>query len=554
MQKLFVNAKIWTMDAAEPCAEAMLCEGERIVAVGAVANVCALAARDASRTDLAGSLVVPGFNDSHMHVLGYGLSLQEADLSPQAGVASIPLLLDALMRWANRHADESWVVGGGYYQEALVERRHPTRAELDGAFPARPVVLFHASGHAAVANTAALQLAGIGRDTPNPPGGEIGRDEAGELTGVLLEAAVPLLEAAMPPPNRSRMEVAIRAAAAALARRGLTAASEMSLGWFHLEDEIAAYRKVMEEGLPLRITLSPLATRLGSPEAIPPRSEFAAAVGLTDDRACLRLGPLKLFADGAITTRTAAVREPFTNGTLGILTHAPEELEAYILNAHRNGWQLAIHAIGDRAIDLVLTYLERATSITQPSTLEEQPPLRRHRIEHCMMPDEDQIKRIARLGVLPVMQMEFLPRLGEAYIAALGMDRAQRLNPVHSLLRAGISVAFSSDCPVIPGHPLDGLRAAVERSTASGIVLGASERITPLDALTCYTKGSAIATFDDAHIGLLTPGRRADATLLQGADTLESIGNARIAGTIFGGRLIAGTSGVWGTPEEGCAQ
>ncbi|MGC8668526.1 MAG: amidohydrolase [Chthonomonadales bacterium] len=544
MQTLFVNAKICTMDAACPWADAMLCGGERILAVGSLTDLAERAAHDARHVDLDGCLVVPGFNDSHMHVLGYGLTLQEADLSPQAGVTSVALLLDALQRWAASHVDYEWIVGNGYYQEALEERRHPTCAELDAVFPNRPVVIFHASGHALVANSIALRLAGIGRDTPDPPGGQIGRDASGP-TGLLLEAAMPLLEGAMPTPNRAQMQEAIRSAAAALARRGLTAASDMSVGWFHLEEEIAAYRHAADQGIPLRVTISPLAARLGSPDAIPPKSEFAASAGLEDDRSCLRLGPLKLFADGAITTRTAALREAFTNGALGILTHPPQELEDYVLNAHRNGWQLAVHAIGDRAIDLVLACFRKAQSTGTPG-------MRRHRIEHCMVLDEALIARIAALGVVPALQMEFLMRLGDAYVAALGAERATRLNPAASLLKASIPVAFGSDCPVVPGHPLDGIRAAVERTTASGVVLGSSERITPLDALSCYTKWSAYAAFDEANIGVLAPGRRADATVLHGTGTVESIAGARVIGTIFGGEFV--DAAPHRPSSEGCIQ
>lgn len=530
MQTLFVNARIWTASDASPWAQAMLCEDARILAIGSLEDVAASAARDAARVDLEGCLVVPGFNDSHMHLLGYGLTLQEADLSPRAGVTSIPLLVDALRIWAADHRDREWVVGNGYYQEALEERRHPTAAELDAAFTDRPVVLFHASGHALVANTAALRSAGIGPHTPDPPGGEIQRYASGSPTGLLLEAATGLVERVIPPPGPRQMQDAIRAAAAALASRGLTAASDMSVGWFNLEEEIAAYRQAALQGLPVRITLSPLATRFGSPQQIPQRSEFAASVGLSDDRASLRLGPLKLFADGAITTRTAAVREPFTNGASGILTHSPEELENYIQSAIRKGWQLAVHAIGDRAIDLVLTCLEKAQNTGKLAA-------RRPRIEHCMMPDTSLVARIAALGAVPALQMEFLARLGDAYVAALGLERAERLNPAASLLKAGIPVAFGSDCPVVPGHPLDGIRAAVERTAPSGVVLGSSECITPQSALLCYTQGSAYATFDETSVGCLAPGLRADATLLQGTATLDAIQHACVVGTIFGGEI-----------------
>ena len=484
-----------------------------------------------------GLAVVPGFNDCHMHILGYGLKLAAADLSPEAGVRDVRTFIAVLQRWAEANPDSPWVRGSGYNQNAFPDALHVPFADLDRASPDRPLVVHHASGHALLANSCAMALAGVGAGTPDPQGGEIVRDSRGVPTGVFLENAMSLIMNAVPKPSRAQMTDAICRAASALSSVGVTSASDM--GVEQDEAEIGAYRDAVGRGVPLRMTLSPEAASFGAPGSLPLRAElehdWRMGNGGGDTPGSVRLGPLKLYADGALTTRSAALREPFTDtGTTGLLLHEPDVLRAYIRIGHDRGWQMAVHAIGDRAVEIVVRACEDLPDAPARS--------RRHRIEHCMLLDAGLIQRIRRAGIVAVMQPEFIARLGDAYVLGLGFERAATLNPVGQLLRAGVPVAFSSDCPVVPGAPLDGIRAAVLRTTPSGAVLGAAERITAAEALIAYTSGAAYAVCDEETTGTLAGGMRADFAVLNSRP--DEPGPTQVVATVFGGDVVYGADNL----------
>lgn len=528
-ETLLKNVTIYTMDDSQPVASAMVWREETILAVGDADD---LSARypGAKRVDGGGLFVVPGFNDCHCHILAYGLDLSAANLSPEYA-PDIPGLIAQLRRWAEEHPDAQWITGSFYDQNRMAERRHPTRHDLDQVSTEKPVFIEHTSKHGGVANSLALRIAGITGETPDPPGGTIERDAQGEPTGVLLESAVDLVTRHQPPLSHQQRVKAVHLAARAMAEKGVTAASDASTGWGDLQGEIAAYTQAVNEGAPLRITLMILAGALRRDGAwVHPQDVRTGCEGV-------RIGIAKLFADGALTTRTAALKEAFADtGTTGMLLHSEEELEEYVAGAHGAGWQIATHAIGDRAIETMLHLYAQA--------LRENPRIDvRHRLEHCMLLDEAMIVRLRELGVVAVLQPEFMARLGDAYRYGLGEERAHRLNRVVSLLEAGVPVAFSSDCPVVPGAPLDGIRAAMERKTPLGVVLGESERVDALTAIRLYTRGSAYAVHDEEYTGSLTAGRRADFVVLSRdpvSTPVEEWEDMRVVATVFGGRVVAG--------------
>lgn len=540
---LLYNAHILTMDAVQPVATALAVRNGRLLAVGSDATVRSTAG-DTHAIDMDGALLVPGFNDCHMHVLPYGLDLAQANLSPAEGVTDVPSLLAALRVWVTANPQSEWALGNRYDQNTFPGAAHPTRAALDTAFPEQPVFLMQTSKHAGTANSAALKRAGITRETPNPDGGEIVRDAAGEPTGVLLESAVGLVMDRIPRPDKTGMTAAIRRANDALVREGITSASDMNTGWFDISTEVECYRAAAEQGAPVRTTLFPHIPEFGSPDAVPPRADFAAGFGSeTAGIGGVRLGAAKLFADGALTVRTAALRTPYVDGSgSGMLLHPPDELKAYIAAAHRGGWQIAIHAIGDRAVELVIEGYEAAERLPEASPR----PLLRPRIEHAMLVDDDLIARMVRLGVVAVIQPEFLARLGDAYVLGLGVERAERINPTATMQRAGIPTPFSSDCPIVPGAPLDGIKAAFRRVTRTGQLLGAEERVSPLDGLRNYTYWAAYSSFDEAETGSLIAGKRADFVVLDGdfdpaqGITTETLDSLRVVATVVGGIPVYG--------------
>lgn len=532
---LLVNGRVLTLDPSVPQTEGIAIKGDRILGVGTTDDLLPIKGSHTRVLDLGGLTVVPGFNDCHMHILGLGITLLGADVSPDAGVTDIPSLLGALRGWVSRNPGAVWIRAYGYNQNVFPGARHVTAEELDAVFPDTPVIVFHTSGHAAVANSAALKAAAVDHNTPSPPGGEIVRDGRGRPTGLLLESAISAVTRVIPPLTVEERTEAIVRACARLVSVGVTSASDMGLGGPYLASDLAAYRRAVEQGAALRMTLYPEAAELWEPAQIPSREEIAHEWRLPyhpspELPGCLRLGALKLFADGALTTRTAAVTEPFIDGSgTGMLLHEPEELEAFIRHGHRQGWQIATHAIGDRAINLVLSAYETVGADNG----------RMHRIEHAMMIDVSLAERMSRAGVAAVLQPEFLAKLGDAYVLALGETRASQLNPVGLLLQHGVNVAFSSDCPVVPGAPVDGIRAAMRRRTSSGRVLGPEQQCRVEEALTAYCTGAA-RVVRDPEVGCLRPGLRADLAILTGLPAADNSDNCRVVATVAGGQVVFG--------------
>ncbi len=495
------GAPIYTFWEGCPVSESMVVRNGRIVDIGLRADMTARYP-EANPLVVDGKAIVPAFNDCHCHILALGIDLGKADLR---GCSSLEQIHERLRQWMDANPDSPWVLGRAYDQNLLPGGQHLTRHDLDRICPDRPVYINHVSKHGALVNTRALQIAGITAETPDPPDGVILRNERGEPTGVLLESATNLVSRHIPKLDRTGLVKAIHRACGDLARRGILSASDAATGWLDLEQEVSAYAQALQEGAPVRITLMPLydvarlAGWLDTPEQAGEATGFnpKPETGHPD----LRWGAVKLFADGAFTTRTAALRQPYADTpTTGVLMYEPEELFERISKVHRAGWQCAVHAIGDRAIELVLESYRRA--------LAEHPrPHHRHRIEHAMLMADDLLETMRRLRVVVVPQPEFLWWLTRAYLKGLG-ERALTLMPFRSWLQNGIVIGFSSDQPVVPGDPIIGWRMAVTRTSIDGTCLNPQEGIDPLTALCLFTVGSAYATYDDA-IGALKPGMQA---------------------------------------------
>ena len=507
----------------------------RIAAVGRAEDVLPLAGPGTRVVSLDGATLLPGFHDAHCHVLGFGLSLAMVSL---ADARTIPDLVQSLQVRADagNAGRETWIRGRGYSQNVLAERRHPTRHDLDAVAGGTPYVLItHASGHAVCVNSRVLQLAGITRETSDPPGGTIVRDEAGEPTGVLLETAVDLAYGVAPEPSRAEMVAALGNAGRALNAMGITSAVDATRGvsaWDSAAD-IPVYQEAAASGaLSVRCSLMMTLAYLAGLDAVPALGE------LMTETDWVRVGPAKIFTDGALTTRTAFLRSPFIgSNNFGTAVWKAEELNHMVARVHAAGWQIAAHAIGDAAIDLCLDAYGKALARHPRADA-------RHRIEHAMLLWSDQAARMARLGVLPVYQPEFILRLGDAYVAGLGASRAARLMPYAETQAAGLPLVFSSDLPVIPGHPLDGVLAAALRRSPSGRTLGAHHRVSITDALRAYTAGAAYSVFLEDDRGRIAPGRRADFVILNG-DPLalppdDWAQGLSVRATVVGGNVVHG--------------
>lgn len=494
MKYLLAGAPIYTLDERYGVAQAMVVEDGWIVAVGDL-KLLHDAYPTAKALDIDGAAVIPAFNDSHAHLFLLGQDLTRCNLGE---CRTKDQVLDALQHWMDNNVSEPWVMGWNF-DAANFQASSPLYCkDLDEVSCVKPVMISDKSKHALLANSVAMKVAGITRSTPSPHGGIIERDPTGQPMGVFREmAAMALIESAMPDPGQEGVVKSLHAAMEYLEKKGILAATEAFAGnWYPLTGKIAAYNRILKEGSPVRITLMPefiAAKQLGWLE-----SKSIHELNLHKD---LRLGPLKLMADGAISARTAALFNPYENSTAqGNLALEKDELKHRLLQAHQAGWATATHAIGDLAIQITLEAIENA-QFTHPNVG------LHHRIEHAILLNKILIDRLAAANIMIAAQPQLLLEMGDNHYAAVG-ERCFNEKPYRSLLNAHIELGFGSDLPVVDGDPILGWRAAVTRQTRSGMEIGPGEALSPLAALKCYTSGSA-AVGGDCELGTLIPEKQA---------------------------------------------
>ena len=543
---LLENAAVITVDDRQPRASAIAVLGDRIVAVGD-GPALRRELSPARTVDLGGAAVVPGFHDAHNHMASFGLSLRELAIKSPP-IARITDLVALVAERARLQPPGTWIVGNGYDQNKLAERRHPTRAELDAAAPDHLVWLRHNSGHMCAVNSRVLERIGIERAVV-PEGGVVERDAAGAPTGLLQEQAQALVRNLVYPiPVRDLVE-AIGAASRHYLAEGVTSCQEAGVGGGLVARspiEVAAYQAARAEGrLGVRMTLMISAESLhdlahAERDGDAFGLDLGIRTGLGDD--WLRIGAVKVFADGSLIGRTAAMFEPFADdaGNAGFFQTAPDRLARIITRAHRSGWQVATHAIGDRAVATVLDIYEAA--------LREHPrPDHRHRIEHCGVTRPADVRRLAALGVIPVPQGRFVNEIGDGMLDALGPERSTWCYRQRSFLDAGLTLPGSSDRPVVNGAPLLGIHDMVNQRTARGRDFCPAEALTPLEALRAYTLGSARAAFREDVLGSIAPGKLADLAVLSADPTAidpTGIGEIRVLATVVGGAVAHDVAGL----------
>lgn len=514
---------------AEGFAEAVAIHDGRIVASGARHAVEAMGHAGTRRIDLAGRLAIPAFNDSHQHLLPLGLTMNQVNLRAEE-VTTLDELLGRIRRAAASAPKGEWILGRGYDHGALDVRRHPTAEELQAAAPDNPVFIVRTCGHIAIASTGALALCEVGHNTPDPQGGAIIR-QAGRLTGQLQESAMKLVRSHLPKPSDAALIDAIERAGTHMLTEGFTAVMDANVGMAGGVREIAAYRTARETGrLPVRTWIC----LAGNPDAI---ADEAWAMGVRPMQGCdmLRFGAMKVFADGSAGGLTAAVSQPYEQGGTGLFMFPDEQMHFLLNKYHRQGWQLAIHAIGDAGIEQVLSGMEAADCADMPVAG------RRHRIEHCGFTNADQIARMAARGIEPVPQAIFMREFGDLYVTNLGQARADFAYPLRTWFDAGLHPPAGSDAPVSLTDPFQNIHAMVTRKTNSGTLLGADQRISVAEALHSYTWCSAYSQFAEDRRGRLIPGQIADIAVLSQdifAIPPDAIPASRADLTIRGGQIV----------------
>ena len=506
---ILVNANVLTMDSASPRAEAVAISGDRIVAVGSNADIRRLAARDAKIIDCQGQTLLPGFNDAHIHLPGLARRLTDLDCSPLQA-PSIVALQTLIRGRAENLPSGAWVRGFGYDDLQLSERRHPDRHDLDAASPRHPVWLQHRSGHASVLNSRALELATVHRETPDPPGGVIERDDkTGEPTGILLECESFLRLRLGRIRSTEEFDDGMRAAGRLLASYGIT--SVQDAGTENGIERLRSFQRLQANGaLPVRITMFAGIERL---------DEFAdAGLYYRSGDHKQRMGHAKIML-----TRTS-----------GRLHPAFTDLEAMVAHAHHRGFPVALHCVEEEAIAAATAVLE---ANRQPGM--------RDRIEHCSEGIPELIEAVSRSGAMVVTQPGFVYHNGPSYRQNVPARLLPHLYPAGGLMRAGVGTAFGSDAPVIDPNPWPAIYSAVTRLASDGKPLANddSQAVTLEQALRAFTLGSAEAEGTSGHKGSIAPGKLADLVLVDcDASTMdtEDIPGLKTVLTIVDGRVIFG--------------
>ena len=531
-----------TIDPENPRATALAIAGDSIMAVGDDAAIETLAGIGTLRIDLGGRTVVPGFNDSHIHLWKEGMLLSQVNARP-ATAPSDEALIDAFAARAARTPDGQWIEGRGYDETRLDERRHPTRHDLDLAAPQHPVVLGRTCGHIIVANSRALRLANITAATPDPPGGAIDRDEHGEPTGVLRETAMALVRSIQPPPTEDELAAALIGAGRKCLALGITCVGEPGVD----PRTVAVYRRLDEQGrLPLRCDVMAMTILPNGQRADPP-APWRGRLAKCDT--------VKLFSDGGLSSGTAALSIPYRNRhDCGLPRFPADQLAAEVRLIYDAGLTVAVHSIGDRVIGELLDAFEACLTTDHPFDTAQgrRPPTtdhestsdvgRRLRIEHFGLPSAAQLARAQALGVMAATQPSFLYDIGDTIMSHLPDALEAQCYPFRAMIEAGIVVAFSSDGPVIGDvNPLLGLQSAVLRRTRSGRAIAPEQTIGVEQALWSFTAGSAIVGGQADRLGRLAAGYLADLAILSGdplATPVEKLLEIQVEQTFVSGRVM----------------
>lgn len=515
MKEIYYNGIIYTGNGFN--AEAMAVENGRITAVGKLSEV-EMACRDSIqksaifRRNLNGSFVVPGFNDSHMHLLNYGYTLRLADLSEHTD--SMEEMLRTLSAWIDKYKPQpgTWVVGRGwnhdYFQD---EKRFPNRLDLDRVSAEYPVMVIRACGHIACANTRAMELAGITEMTPQPEGGCFDIGEDGRPNGIFREYGVDLMKGKAPRPSKEEIRELLLLAMRDLNSRGITSAQTDDLAAFPevpYETVLEAYRELEVEG---RMTVKVYEQCLLSNMELL-RDFLGKGLRTGDGSDYFRIGPLKLLSDGFLGARTAYLSQPYADGEpgqRGIAIYSQEELDELIGLADREGMQIAVHAIGDGAMEMAVSSLEKA--------MKENPGRedRRHGIVHCQITTKKLLEDFARLKLHGYVQTIFLDYDSHIVEARVGARRAKETYRFKTLYSGGVSISNGSDCPVEKPDVMAGIQCAVTRSSLDGSkTFLPREAFSVEEALDTYTSMGARASFEEEKKGKLIPGMAADFVVL----------------------------------------
>src|SRR5580765_5595321 len=527
---IVTNAAVYTVDKQQPKAEAVAVFGDRIVAVGSRADIDLWSGPQTKVIDARGKLLLPGFNDAHVHFIQGGAQLEQVQLTDAATPEEFAKRIAAQ---AKKTAKGEWILGGRWDETKWPKPELPTKELIEPVTGDIPGFVERYDGHEALANSAAMKLAGVDAKTVDVSGGVIVRDASGNPTGIFKDAALELINKAIPAMSREqRIRVARRALEHA-ASLGVTSVQHMNPEFA----DVAAYSELAEKGeLTTRIYAVPMETDWRDQAKVGIRRAWGSSY--------LRLGGVKGYADGSLGSRTAYMFEPFTDdpGNRGLLSdemHPPSAMRDRLMQADAAGLQLRVHAIGDRAISMMLDIF---ADIEKEHGYHDQ----RFAIEHAQHMAQKDFERFAKLHVVASMQPYHAIDDGRWAEARLGHERARYSYAWRSFLDHDVTLAFGTDWPVAPLDPMPGVYAAVTRATLDGKNAGGwipEEKITLPEAIEAYTMGAAFAEFQESEKGSISPGKLADMVIV--SDNIfnvkpEAIRDVKVTTTIVAGNVVYG--------------
>lgn len=521
---IIVNGSVFYRDTFIDSGAIAIKDG-RIVFIGDEESALKFKGPDTKLINANGCSVLPGFIDTHIHLVSFAKSFKWLDLRD---VSSIQALKEVVKNEASRAREGEWILGRGWDQEKFAEKRYPNRYDLDEASPKNPVFLLRICGHVAVANSCALKIANIDKDTQEPPGGAIERDGLGHPTGILKESAVELVKSVIPEPSEGEYVELLEKAIDELLRNGITTVHYVSAE----PKDVEILRKLESIGkLKVRVRLYYDCEYL----------DDLISSGVTKGHGgeFLRVNGIKVFVDGSLGARTAALREPYSDdqGNYGKLRLSLSELREIVCKSHLNGLQLAVHAIGDKALEEVLEAI-RTLPNYEHNVL-------RHRVEHASLCPPDLLRGIKELNLVVSIQPLFI--VYDFWILErLGEERVKWVYPFRSFLRNGIIVGGSSDAPVTEVSPIKGIYALVTRGVYEGLLISrytGEERLDIVDAINVYTKYAAYLGFDENELGSLEVGKKADVVIL--SHNLKNVApdelsNVKVVLTLVNGEVVYG--------------
>lgn len=527
---VLLNGKIITVDQGDRIVEAVAIYDNKFLAVGSSNEIRGLVGKETNVIDLEGKTAMPGIIDSHTHPTGIAEEYLEVNCRAPP-VRNIKDIQDLVVEKIKKVDPGKWIKGSAYNDSKLAERRQMTRWELDEVASENPVMLVSDTGHQCIVNSLALEIAGITKDTPDPPGGQYDRDENGELTGLIYEMATGEIYKHIPLYTVAEVRESYKNVVNQFSKWGITSTHNAS----SRRTGIRAYKQLLDQGVKqvrMRLMVSVSSEEPG--DVVDALEMAGIESGFGNE--WLKVMSTKIMGDGSGAGGTAGVYTPQNRGTkgLGIMMTVPEEIERLVLKSHDAGLRVSIHCIGDRGVDIGLDAIEKAQKRNPVKDM-------RHRIEHNSVCTPKQLERIKELGVVPSSSIGYMYGLGDQYAENFGEERCRWLHPHKTMKEMGIIAGGNSDCPVTYYSPFTQMYAAVTRKSSNGQVVGPEEAVGVMEAIRVYTYNGAYVGKDEDILGSIEPGKLADIIVLD-RDILtvdpEELLELQVLKTIVDGKLV----------------